>query len=80
MEFELARAGPFASLVLDGEWTAGNIGPPGQEPMGHRSRSGPGESPVKADSTKQHPAILLTRNYWLPRQNLKNRRFATASS
>jgi len=30
MEFDSVRAGPLTSLVLDGTWTAGNIGPPGQ--------------------------------------------------
>ena len=31
MAFDLARARPFGSLVLDCGLTAGNIGPPGQE-------------------------------------------------
>jgi hypothetical protein len=38
MAFDLARAGPFGSLVLDCGLTAGNIGPPGQENTGHRNR------------------------------------------
>ena len=42
MEFELAPAEPLASLVLDGEWTAGNIGPPGQETHGPPEPIGPG--------------------------------------
>ncbi len=29
MESDSLRAGPLTSLVLDGTWTAGNIGPPG---------------------------------------------------
>ena len=33
-EFDPARAGPLASLALDGAWGAGNIGPPGQETHG----------------------------------------------
>jgi hypothetical protein len=41
MEFELARADSLASLVLDGEWTAGNIGPPGQETHGPPEPIGP---------------------------------------
>ncbi len=31
MEFDPLRAGPLTSLVLDGAWAPGNIGPPGQE-------------------------------------------------
>jgi hypothetical protein len=34
MEFDPVRAGPLTSLVLDNTWTAGNIGPPGQETHG----------------------------------------------
>ena len=30
-QFDLARAGPLTSLVLEDAWTEGNIGPPGQE-------------------------------------------------
>jgi hypothetical protein len=41
MEFDSARAGPLASLVLDGAWTAGNIGPPGQETHGPPEPIGP---------------------------------------
>ncbi len=40
-EFDPARAGPLASLVLDGAWTAGNIGPPGQETHGPPEPIGP---------------------------------------
>jgi len=34
MEFDSARAAPLISLVLNGGWTAGNVGPPGQETHG----------------------------------------------
>ena len=36
MAFDLARVRPFGSLVLDRG--SGNIGPPGQQNRGHRSR------------------------------------------
>ncbi|HVH89037.1 MAG TPA: hypothetical protein VM912_20130, partial [Terriglobales bacterium] len=31
MRFDSPRAGPLASQVLDGAWTAGNLGPHGTE-------------------------------------------------
>jgi hypothetical protein len=57
-QFDPARAGPLTSLVLDGAWTAGNMGPPCQETMGHRSRSEIARLPVKAGNLKQHRAAL----------------------
>ena len=47
MEFDLVRAGPLVSVVLDCRWTAGNLAPPGPETMDHRKRSGLGKLPVK---------------------------------
>ena len=47
MAFDLARAGPFGSLVLDCGLTAGNIGPPGQENHGPPEPMGLGKLPVK---------------------------------
>ena len=47
MAFDLARAGPFGSLVLDCGLTAGNIGPPGQENHGPPEPMGLGKLPAR---------------------------------
>src|SRR5215471_17189697 len=62
MEVDPVRAGPFAS-----------IGPPGQRPLDHRSRSEFGSCQTKATSSMQHPADATPRNCWLNRQNFKIR-------
>jgi len=56
-EFDSARAGPLASLVLDGRWTAANIGPPGQDTHGPPAPIGPWRV---AGQSQQHKA---TSNY-----------------
>jgi hypothetical protein len=58
--FDPARAGPLRSLILDGEWSASNLGPPGSEthappePIGHGRVAGqavkPG-TPINTSST-----------------------------
>jgi len=58
-EFDPARAGPLPSLVLDGAWTAGNIGPLGQENHGPPEPIGICRLPVKAGSSKQLRATVL---------------------
>jgi hypothetical protein len=62
-EFVPARAGPRASLVLDGGWTAGNIGPPGQETHGPPEPIGAwrvADQSRQLKTTSSHPA---PRNY-----------------
>jgi hypothetical protein len=62
MAFHLARAGPFASLVLDGGLTAGNIGPPGQENHGPPEPMGPWQVAGQAgNSNPCHRATLSTK-------------------
>jgi hypothetical protein len=58
-EFDPARAGPLTLLVLDSAWTAGNIGPPGQENHGPPELIGICRLPVKAGGSKPHRATLL---------------------
>lgn len=59
MAFDLARAGPFGSLVLDGRLTAGNIGPPGQENHGPPEPMGPWQVAGQAgNSNQRHRATL----------------------
>jgi hypothetical protein len=62
-EFDSVRAGPLSSLVLDGAWGAGNIGPPGQETHGHLHPWSLGELPFKAGSSKQRSSHPAPRNY-----------------
>ncbi|SRR5260370_441489 len=58
MEFDPARAGPLTSLVLDDAWTAGDMGPPGQETHGPPKPIGIYRLPVKDGSSKQQRATL----------------------
>ena len=59
MAFDLARAGPFGSLVLDCGLTAGNIGPPGQENHGPPEPIGPWQVAGQAgNSNQRHRATL----------------------
>ena len=62
MAFDLARAGPFRSLVLDCGLTAGNIGPPGQENHGPPEPMGPWQVAGQAgNSNQRHRATLSTK-------------------
>ena len=59
MAFDLARAGPFGSLVLDCGLTAGNIGPPGQENHRPPEPMGPWQVAGQAgNSNQRHRATL----------------------
>ena len=59
MAFDLARAEPFGSLVLDCGLTAGNIGPPGQENHGPPEPMDLGKLPARAgNSNQRHRATL----------------------
>lgn len=80
MAFDLARAGPFGSLVLDCGLTAGNIGPPGQENHGPPEPMGLGKLPVKPATQTNAIEQPSPRNYWFSTEELKNRGFATAFS
>jgi len=65
MEFHPARAGPFTSVMLDGVWTAGNIGLPGQEihgppkPIGICQVAGQSRQ-LKATTSHLAPGDFLT--------------------
>ena len=80
MAFDLARAGPFGSLVLDGGLTAGNIGPPGQENHGPPEPMGLGKLPVKPATQTNAIEQPCPRNYWFSAEKLKSRGFASAFS
>jgi hypothetical protein len=56
MRFDPARAGSLRSLILNGEWTASNLGPPGSETHAPTEPIGPGELPVNghAGNANQH--------------------------
>ena len=59
MAFDLARAGPFGSLVLDCGLTAGNNDPPGQENHGPPEPMGPWQVAGQAgNSNQRHRATL----------------------
>src|SRR5260370_31037323 len=57
MRFDQPRAGPLRSLILDGEWTASNLGPPGSEthappePIGHGRLPGQAVKPTTPTNT-----------------------------
>jgi hypothetical protein len=55
MEFDPACAAPLASLVLDGAWTAGNLGPPGPETYGPPEPIGPRQVAGQAGNSNQRP-------------------------
>ena len=80
MEFDPVRAGPLASLILDGAWAAGDIGPPGQETHGPPEPIGIWQVAGQSRQLKATSSQLAPRNFWLNRPNLKNRGFATALS
>jgi hypothetical protein len=59
MAFDLARALPFGSLVLDCGLTVGNIRPPGQENHGPPEPMGPWQVAGQAgNSNQRHRATL----------------------
>ena len=63
MEFDLARAGPFGSLLLlDCGLTAGNMSPPGQETHGPPEPMGPWRVAGQAgNSNQRHRATFSTK-------------------
>ena len=80
MAFDLARARPIGSLVLDCGLTARNIAPPGQENHGPPEPMGPWQ--VAARPAAQTNAIEqpCPKNYWFSAEKLKSRGFASAFS
>ena len=80
MAFDLARAGPFGSLVLDCGLTAGNIGPPGQENHGPPEPMGLGKLPARPATQTNAIEQPCPRNYWFSAEKLKSRGFASAFS
>ena len=62
MAYDLARAGPLGSLVLDCRLTAGNIAPPGQENHGPPEPMWPWQVAGQAgNSNQRHRATLSTK-------------------
>ena len=63
MRFDPARAGPLRSLILDDEWTASNLGPPGSEAHGPPILIGPGRvagqavTPATLTNTSSHTLL-----------------------
>jgi hypothetical protein len=80
MEFDPARAGPLASVVLDFAWTADNLGPPGQESHGPPEPMGPWRVAAQAGSSNPRPEQPFSTKLQLLTAELKNRGFATAFS
>jgi hypothetical protein len=80
MAFDLARARPCGSLVLDCGLTAGNIGPPGQENHGPPEPMGLGKLPVKSATQTNAIEQPCPRNYWFSAEKLKSQGFASAFS
>jgi len=66
-EFDRARAGPLTSVVLDGAWTAGNIGPPGQETDEPPEPIGLCQVAGQSWQLKATSSPLAPRNYWVNR-------------
>jgi hypothetical protein len=63
MKFDQHLAGPLRSLIHHCASTAGHLGPPARRPMGHRSRSGLGELPLKPATQINALEQLGPRNY-----------------
>lgn len=81
MRFDLPRAAPLASLLLDCAWAGGNLGPPGSETPGPPKPIGPWQVVGQAVNSNQRlEHTLLHEKYWLKTLILKNRGFATAFS
>jgi len=79
-EFDPVRAGPLTSLVLDSPWTAGNIGPPGQETHGPPEPIEPWRvASSKPAAQRKHRATFFQEILGQSAE-LKNWRFATAFS
>jgi len=62
MAFDLARARPFGSLVLDCGLTVGNIRPPGQENHGPPEPMGPWQIAGQGRQLKPTPSSDLVQN------------------
>jgi hypothetical protein len=80
MKFDSARAGPLTSLVLDGAWTASNMGPPGQETHGPPEPIGLWRIAGQNRPLKTTSSYLANTKLLPPPTDLKNRGFATAFS
>jgi hypothetical protein len=83
MRFDQPRAGPLRSLILDGEWTASNLGPPGSETHAPPEPIGHGRVPVKRSSRQLQPIPRVhssPRIYCLKPPIFKIRGFTTAFS
>jgi hypothetical protein len=80
MAFDLARARPFGSLVLDCGLTAGNIGPPGQENYGTPEPMGPWQVVGQAGNSNQRHRATFSKKLLVFSRKLKSRGFASAFS
>jgi hypothetical protein len=75
MACDLARAGPFGSLVLDCGLTAGDIGPPGQESHGPPEPMGPWQVAGQAGNSNQRHRATLSKKILVSAEKLKSRGF-----
>jgi len=80
MAFDLARARPIGSLVLDCGLTARNMAPPGQENHGPPEPIDLGKLPARPATQTNAIEQPSPPNYWLSTEELKNRGFATRFS
>ena len=71
-ECNQARAGRLAFVVLDSVWTAGNLGPPGQDSLGPPEPIGPRQVAGQAGNSIHPPSKLLAEIAGFPPPNLQN--------
>jgi len=72
-ECNQARAGRLASVALDSVWTAGNLGPPGQDSLGPLEPVGPRQVAGQAGNSIQPPRVkFLAEIAGFPPPNLQN--------
>ena len=77
-QFDLARAGPLTSLVLEDAWTEGNIGPPGQETRRPPKPIGICQVAGQSRQLKATTSHLASGNFLTQPTEFENRGFATA--
>jgi hypothetical protein len=81
MRFDLLRAAPLTSLLLDWAWAAGNLGPPASETHGPPKPIGPWQVAGQASQLQPTPrAHSSPRKLLAQTLILKNPGFATAFS
>jgi hypothetical protein len=74
-ECNRARAGPLASVVLDSVWTAGNLGPPGQDTHGPPEPIGPRQVAGQAGNSIQPPRATFSAKLLAFNRRIQKSRF-----